>query len=107
MKKILKNITSIKTTGNWGDLDIDDDTGIGVMLAKGNDAKVILYTNNDSTVLDTLYFDTGKKFVYDAESNVFTFEDMNKILRKILVCLTFIPFIIHYEISLYKVKKWR
>ena len=45
------------------------------ILAITSHAKVILYTNGDSTVLDTLYFKEGKKFVYDAVLNEFTYEE--------------------------------
>lgn len=84
---------------------MNDDTAVGVMVATGNDAKVILYSNNNSTVKDTFYFDTGKSFEYDAHSNVFKFDDMNKFVRKILVCLTFIPYIIYYEYSLFRCRQ--
>ncbi len=53
---------------------MDDDKAIGTMLANTSHAKIILYTNNDSTVLNTLYFKEGKKIVYDAVYNEFTYD---------------------------------
>ena len=71
----VSNVTSIETIPEKWELDMDDDTAIGVMLAITSHAKVILYTNSDSTILNTLYFKEGKKFVYDAVLNEFTYDE--------------------------------
>ena len=71
----VSNVTSIETIPEKWELNMDDDTAIGTMLATTSHAKVILYTNNDSTVLNTLYFKEGKKIVFDAVLNEFTYDE--------------------------------